>query len=72
MRKDRKRCPVVKRRPVIQPHHISYEPEVVVKVYKGEHMLLTKLGWRKRISKGFIQALEDWLTKHKAKAEDLK
>jgi len=54
---------------VIQKHHIT--PEQVVKVYKGEHEILTKLSWRKRVSKGFIEALKDWISKNEDKAVQL-
>jgi hypothetical protein len=46
---------------VIQTHHISYDPEVTVRVFKGEHFILTLIGRRKRISQGFCEALEVWL-----------
>ena len=43
---------------VIQKHHISYDPEVTVHVYKGEHWILTQLQRRRYVSKGFIRALK--------------
>jgi hypothetical protein len=45
---------------VIQTHHISYEPPVTVRVYQGEHFVLTQLQRRKHISKGFIKAMRVW------------
>ena len=57
---------------VIQNHHISYNPEVVVAVFKGEHFILNMLLKRQRISKGFIQHLKIWLAENEPKAEELK
>jgi len=60
------------RKLVVQRHHIRYEaPEIVVTIFKGEHMLLTRLGWRKNISQGFIQALRCWLNENEGKAVNL-
>lgn len=57
---------------VIQEHHISYNPEVKVIVYKGEHWLLTWMNRRRRISKGFIQSLKQWILEHEKEAVELK
>jgi hypothetical protein len=70
-----KRRPV-RRRPhkhttIVQPHHITYDPPWVVDVYKGEHWILTQLQWRKRFSKGFITALEEFIRQNKEKAYEL-
>ena len=56
---------------VIQKHHISYDPEIVVSVYKGEHWILTQLQRRKRVSKGFVKSLNVWLAQHEHKAIEL-
>ena len=54
-------------KPIVQEHHIVYEneehnqKEVKVKIYKGEHFLLTHLNRRKNISKGFIKCLKIWI-----------
>jgi hypothetical protein len=56
---------------VVQEHHISYSPEVTVIVYKGEHMILTQLQWRKKFSKGFFEALEQFINEHKKDAVEL-
>jgi len=45
----------------MQRHHITYDPERTVIIYKGEHWLLTRLQWRKYISKGFIEALQQFI-----------
>lgn len=52
---------MTKGRNVVQEHHISYNPEVKVKIYKGEHWLLTQLQRRKKVSVGFIRALKVWM-----------
>lgn len=57
---------------VTQNHHISYDPEVLVTVYKGEHMLLTRLQWRTKISKGFVKALKKWIEENEQHAVELK
>lgn len=58
----------------IQTHHISYSPEVTVKIYAGEHEILSKISWyeRKTISRGFIRALKNWIVLNEYKAEELK
>ena len=59
-------------RPVVQVHHITYVPERTVVCYRGEHFILTQLQWRKRFSKGFIIALEQFILDNKDKAFELK
>jgi len=57
----------------IQEHHISYDPEVTVLIFKGEHWLLTQLRRRtKNISKGFITSLKVWIALNEARAKELK
>jgi hypothetical protein len=56
---------------IVQDHHVSYDPEVKVRVYKGEHMILTRLSWRKKISMGFIKALEQWINEKRLEAVEL-
>jgi hypothetical protein len=53
---------------LIQTHHINYDPEWTVKVYKGEHMILTRLQWRKVFSKGFFVALKEFIKQNEDKA----
>jgi len=55
----------------MQRHHITYEPERTVVIYKGEHWLLTRLQWRKYISKGFIEALEQFIKDKRGTAVSL-
>lgn len=56
---------------MIQPHHISYDPEIIVKVWQGEHWILTQVNRRKKISKGYIEALKQWILVHEDVAEEL-
>ena len=56
---------------VIQYHHISYSPEVVVALYKGEHYILTQMNRRKKVSWGFIKSLEVWIALNKDSAKDV-
>ena len=63
---------------IIQNHHISYgdpetgEPEVKVKIYKGEHWAITILNRRKKnMSKGFLTCLQKYIDEHIDKAVDL-
>ena len=60
------------KKPVIQEHHISYEPEKTVLIYKGEHYILTLLQWRRYISKGLIEALKQFVKDYKHLALTLK
>jgi hypothetical protein len=46
---------------MVQTHRISYDPDVTVTLYKGEHWLFTQLQRRKRVSKSFVTALKVWL-----------
>lgn len=56
---------------VIQSHHISYDPEIEVRMYKGEHWAITQLNRRKKISRGFITALKNWIALNEHKAVEL-
>lgn len=57
---------------VVQNHHISYKPEEIVALYKGEHWILTQMQRRKNISKGFITALKVWIALNESKAKEVK
>jgi len=59
------------RNPVIQNHHISYNPEVKVQVFKGEHEILTLIQRRKRFSKGFLISLREEFKRIEQNAIDL-
>ena len=56
---------------IIQKHHISYEPAIEVSIFKGEHFILTRMGWAKRISQGFITALKVFIALNEDRAEKL-
>jgi len=58
---------------VKQEHHISYDPEWKVWLYKGEHMLITKMGWgaKNTVSMGFLEALEQFILRNRRRATDL-
>ena len=58
---------------VIQEHHISYaNPEITVKLYKGEHWAITVLNRRKKnMSKGFLRCLQEYIKEHEEKAVEL-
>jgi len=62
-----------RRNRAIQQHHISYNPEVKVTVFKGEHEILTKMHWYEKnsVSEGFITALKTWITENEDRAIDL-
>ena len=45
----------------VQTHHITYEPERTVNIYKGEHWILTRMQWMKYVSKGFLTALRQFI-----------
>ena len=52
----------------IQCHHITYNPPRTVFVFKGEHMILTYIQWRKKFSKGFLEALKDVIVRNEKSA----
>lgn len=64
---------------VIQGHHLIYaddkhpKQEEKVNVFKGEHMILTKISWctQNRCSKGFIKALKLFIILNEGHAEEL-
>jgi hypothetical protein len=61
----------MKKKDIVQVHHISYAPEETVRVYKGEHWILTQLCRRKKISAGFICALYKWLAENGYRAKEI-
>lgn len=53
-----------------QKHHITYEPERIVRVFKGEHQILTllqRIEKSQEVSSGFVEALNYALDKIKKK-----
>lgn len=64
--------PPKRKRNVIHKHHISYDPEIIVKIYSGEHWAITQLERRtKNVSKGFIECIKAWIKKVEDIAVDL-
>ena len=59
------------RKTVKQDHHISYTPNIVVTMYKGEHWIITQILRRRRFSKGFIKALKVLIALEEDKAFNL-
>lgn len=65
--------------PGISGHHIVYpspehpEQEVVVRVRKSEHLVLTRMSWycRKTVSRGFIKALDVFLALNRDRAVEV-
>jgi len=57
----------------VQKHHISYDPEVTVTIFQGEHYILSLLDRyeRKTVSRGFIEALKLWIRQNESRAVDL-
>ena len=68
---------MTKKKSVIQGHHLIYpnekhkQEEVVENIYKGEHWIITQLGRRKKISKGFIKSIKLWILLNEDNAKDL-
>jgi len=60
------------KKPIIQRHHITYEPVRTVLVYKSEHYILTQLQWRRYVSRGLIVALQQFIKDYKHLAFPLK
>jgi hypothetical protein len=60
-------------KPVIQSHHISYDPEVTVRLRKCEHLVLTRINWycKKQVSRGFLTALKVFVALNESRAEEL-
>jgi len=57
--------------PVIQEHHLSYDPEIKVRLYQGEHWVITLLNRRKRVSRGFIVSLKKWMLENEENAVEV-
>ena len=57
--------------PAIQTHHISYDPERTVRLYQGEHWVITLLNRRKKVSKGFIICLKKWMLENEENAVEV-
>lgn len=59
---------------VIQHHHLSHDPEIVVDLWKGEHRIATlmQLYTRKKVSTGFITWLEYFVAVNRNRATEAK
>ena len=61
-------------------HHLVYpspehpEQEWTERIYKGEHLCLTRMDWytRKTVSKGFLTCLEVFIARNRNRATELK
>jgi hypothetical protein len=58
-------------RPVVQEHHITYTPEWTVKLYQGEHWVVTQMQRRRHWSRGAITAMRYILEQADKVAVDL-
>ncbi|MBT9170810.1 MAG: hypothetical protein DDT18_01161 [Actinobacteria bacterium] len=58
-------------RKAIQWHHISYEPEIKVKIFQKEHYWITVAERFNPISEGFIKCLREYIKKNKNRAVKL-
>ena len=58
----------IKRGHIIQRHHLCYDPEKAVRVFRKEHWLFTYLGRLNPISKGLIRGLRYWVKENKNRA----
>lgn len=56
---------------VIQNHHIARVPEIIVRIFKGEHWILSQIERRKNFSKGFMTALKVIIALEENNAKEL-
>jgi len=52
----------------VQKHHLEYNPEKTVKIFRKEHWVFTQLDRFNPISEGLIKGLRYWIKKNKDKA----
>jgi len=57
----------------VQRHHRSYDPEIIEKVFKGEHDIIRRMKFvsRKTVSWGFLRSLLDFVTQNMDRAIEL-
>lgn len=68
----RKKKRIFKWKSIIQTHHLSYDPDVNVKMYAEEHYYISKIDRFKRpLSKGFLTALSYFVLRHTVGSKDL-
>jgi hypothetical protein len=58
-------------RDAVQVHHLSYDPEITVKLFKKEHWAITYIDRFNPVSKGFLAALKQYIEDKKDEAIDL-
>ena len=58
----------IKRGNVINRHHLCYDPEIIVKLFRKEHWAMTFLGRLNPISRGLIRALRYYIKENKNRA----
>lgn len=58
---------------IINRHHISYDPEVTVNIFGGEHraISLIEMYSKKTVSKGFLRCLRLFIKKNGGRAVKL-
>lgn len=58
---------------LVQRHHRSYDPEIIEKIFKGEHRILTLMGFvsRKTVSHGFLRCLIEFVSQNMDRAIEL-
>ncbi len=59
---------------IVHSHHVSYDPEIIVKCFAGEHQVLGLMErYSKRtVSKGFLRCLRRFIKENRHKAVDLR
>ena len=61
-----------KRRHIVQRHHLSYDPEIVFRMWSEEHYYISLLDrFKPPFSLGFIKSLRFFLLKNDHRAVDL-
>jgi hypothetical protein len=79
-KKTKKKRPQATKQRVNQGHHLIYpskehpEQEVIVKITKGEHAIMSRISWYTKsfVSKGFIKALKHWIVLNQDRAQEIK
>ena len=63
---------IIKKTGLPQNHHLSYDPEIIVRVFRKEHWVFTMLDRFNPISEGLIKGLRYWVRKNKNRAIKIK
>ena len=58
---------------VVNRHHVSYDPEITVDIFGGEHRIITLMEryGKKTVSKGFIRCLKLFIAEKEENAVEL-